>query len=524
MNKNILFVWTNRYGFGYKPISISILSALAKHAGFNTSLWETSGIMLDFDTGEKTQIDINLFKDVDLKSVGIEKKRTDVMQSFKEHFLKFNPKYLAVSVINDERFLSGRISELAKTLNQDIITIWGGKYPTIAPENVLKAYKVDYVCVGEGFDAFPELLNTIESNGDVSKISNIGGWYNKMLFTNSVRPLKKNLDDLPYLDWDIFDPRHMYKPFDGNIVRGGDYMSNFGCPYHCTYCINHFNHDLYNNKYYIRRFSVERAVEELAYLKEKYDLNFIKFHDEDFLMRPEENFAKWSKAYKEKINLRFTIETNAISFTKTKVDLLKQMNCASVSVAIETGNQNLRRNVLRRVDSESDIINAFTLLKEVGIRATSFNLIGFPFETRETYNETVDINRKADVQYPNISFFFPYEGTVLRDISIKEGKFVPDLLNDENETYKNDRPTLKFEHLTEEELIGMRRVFVLRVKLPEVYHPFVLRSEKNDEIGNLLFQQLKDIFNKTVFEKDGFYDDGGYQNIYLDQLLDIYTI
>lgn len=150
MNKRILFAWTNRYSFGYKPISISILSALAKQIGFETSLWETSGIKLDFDTGESTQVEINIFKEVDLKSVGIIKKKIDVMEYFKEHFLKFKPKYLAFSVLNNERFLSGRVSELSKKLDPNITIIWGGKYPTINPENVLKTYKVDYACVGEG--------------------------------------------------------------------------------------------------------------------------------------------------------------------------------------------------------------------------------------------------------------------------------------------------------------------------------------------------------------------------------------
>ncbi len=101
------------------------------------------------------------------------------------------------------------------------------------------------------------------------------------------------MDDLPFIDWDVFDKRHFYKPFDGKVYIGGDYMLNWGCLNRCSYCINYFYHQLYQEQgYNIRRYSIIRIINELEYLKEKYKIEFFKFHDEDFLARPLSNLKE----------------------------------------------------------------------------------------------------------------------------------------------------------------------------------------------------------------------------------------
>ena len=312
---------------------------------------------------------------------------------------------------------------------------------------------------------------------------------------------------------------HATCSFDGKVYVSGDHMLNWGCPYHCTYCINHFYHNLYDNKYIMRRYGIERIINELKLLKENYNLTFIKFHDEDFLMRPLDNLRELSQAYKQEIGIPFVIETNPRSVTEEKVKILKEMNCVSASLAIETGNPRLRREVLKRVDTEEDIISAFSLLKEADIRAVAFNMLGIPFETRQTYMETVDLNRRARVHYPDMGFFYPFDGTELRDLSVKEGLFDPDDKN--SAVYLRDRPTLHFKDLSERELIEMCNVFSLYVKLPEVYEPFIRRSELQDDLGIKLRKKLIEIYDKTVFLNDGWYVNDGHEAGYLEDLENI---
>lgn len=377
-------------------------------------------------------------------------------------------------------------------------------------------HDVDFVCIAEGIDAFSDFLDAIAGKRNPYNIPNIWAKKTGSIIKNNIRPLNKNLDQLPYFDWEIMDKRQFYRPFNGKAYVSGDHMLNWGCPYHCTYCINDFNHKLYNNRYFMRRYSVKRIIEELKYLKNKYKLNFFRFLDEDFLMRPLDNLKELTEAYRTEVNVPFAMETNPKSVTPEKIKLLKEMNCVNASLAIETGDPFLRKNLLKRVDSEKDIINAFSLFNDANIRTSSFIMLGIPYETRDSYGKTIELVRKANVQYPSPGFFYPFEGTKLREVSIKEGFFDPE--NDKKNVYKCGEPALRFKSLSEKELIEMYNVFTLYVKLPNVYKPFIRRSEKLDAVGKKLRKKLIYIFNKTVFNNDGWYKDDGMQPINLVEL------
>lgn len=181
--------------------------------------------------------------------------------------------------------------------------------------------------------------------------------------------------------------------------------------------------------------------------------------------------------------------------------------------------RDLRKNVLRRDYSDNDVIKAYNLLNEAGIRNSSFLMFGLPFESRETYEKTVELCRKANVQYPISAFFYPYEGTEIRDLSIREGFFDPqDSSNIVNNNYK---PSLQYTYLSEEELIEMRQAFILYVKLPQCYKKFIRRSEKPDKHGVMLQEKLVEIFDKTVFINNGWFADDGLQEKYLLELREI---
>ena len=63
---------------------------------------------------------------------------------------------------------------------------------------------------------------------------------------------------------------------------------------------------------------------------------------------PEENLAKLSELYRKEVNVPFTMQCHPNSVTLKKSELLKNMNCASVTLSMECGNYQYRRNVLNR--------------------------------------------------------------------------------------------------------------------------------------------------------------------------------
>ena len=265
----VLFVWPNKDSFGFKPIGISLLSALARREGWETMLFDVTGFDFGFIDRRQQGLQAKLFKPVDLLPYGHKKTESEVEKSFVKCIEEYVPDCLAFSVLSDEVSIASQLTAISKEYFPELSVIWGGKYPTINPEKTLKECKADFSCVGEGLEAFGDFLKALSSNSDnLYKIPNIWCIKKDGVIKNSIRPLKKNLDDLPFADWTIFDKGQFYKPYDGNVYKSGDHMLNWGCPYHCTYCINHLYHEMYDNKYHMRRYSVNRIIEELKFLKE----------------------------------------------------------------------------------------------------------------------------------------------------------------------------------------------------------------------------------------------------------------
>lgn len=498
---NILLVWPNKDQFGYKPIGIALLSAILKQKGYDVDLFDTTFIDFGYkdNTGDRNRI--RIFKPVDFSGYDITKKKISIEDVLLDKLNIFQPDIVAISALSDEMYIGLEISRIVKKRNDKTIVIWGNKAAIADPERILASTNVDYLCIGEGIEFLPEFVNCIKEGKDPQDIKNIAYHSDSGIKRNDLRPYYQDLDSLAYLDWSIFDYRHFLKPFDGKLYIGGDYTMSWGCPNVCTYCINASYRKLYGKDagIYIRRYSVDRIIKELRYLVDTWGIQLFIFHDEDFCFKPMDYFRELSKEYQMSINIPFAAMVNAKNITEEKVMLLKQMNCVSISLGIETGNPSLRRDILKRYESIDDIIRAVRLLDNAGIRTSSFNMLGIPFETRETIMETIELNRMANVRYPNNIFFFPYKGTELYKIAVDNNMFK----EDSDAVFEQDKPALTLSNMSTGELIALRERFVLYIKMPETYHRFVRRSEDNDHIGNRLTEILFKIYDECVLNKNG---------------------
>jgi len=427
------------------------------------------------------------------------------------------PDIVGISALSDELYIGRDIARIAKQWDPSVTVIWGNKAPTMAPEKVLADRHTDYLCCGEGIEAFPEFIEALEKGSDPGAIRNIfSRATDGSIKRTALRPYYQDLDRLPPLDWSIFDERHFLKPYDGKVYRGGDHMLFWGCPNICTYCINEAYRTLHGPHAgkYLRNYSIERIVGELEELIRQWDIGFFKFHDEDFCLKPLPVFEALADAYQRRVRVPFTIMANARTVSAEKVALLKHMNCVSVTLGIETGNDRLRREVLKRRETVDDIVRATNLFHDAGIRTASFNMLGIPFETRQTVMETIEVNKRAGIRYPNAGFFFPLENTELREIAIANGFFD----RDSNAVFQNDRPTLRFSDLSAEELIALRERFVLYIKMPYTLYPYIHRSEQKDALGEALTKELYSIYDSCVFQNDGVWNDHGRLTEYTARL------
>jgi len=302
----------------------------------------------------------------------------------------------------------------------DIFTICGGAHPTIDPQGALDGAPLDAICLGEGEEALAELSAVLEEGRDPSGIASL--WVRKGgdIRRNPVRPLIEDLDTLPMPDRGIFDPAD----FCPQQHERGTLMASRGCPYNCTYCSNHVQRSIYpNRKKYVRFRSVDnvmREVREIIAADEERRLRYIRF-DDDILTLDPAWFGSLLSRYRSEVDLPFICNSRVNVLDEGVVKLLAEAGCSVACMGIESGNETIRSKVLNRRMSNQDIVRAFRLCREYGIKTVSTNMTSLPDEDLPALLDSIKINAMARPHCMQVSTYHPYPNTRLYSYCQEKG-------------------------------------------------------------------------------------------------------
>ncbi len=470
---------------------IGILAASLKNDGVEVELFDTTFYRTAERSGDEARASALQVKETDFADLGIAPEEGDVIDDFVRKVVAFGPDLIGLSCIEVTYPLG--VALLSAVSHAGIPTVVGGPYATFAPESVIRHPAVDMVCVGEGELALAELCRRMRSAEDVSGIRNL--WLKKggKIFKNPLRP-PIDMSELPYQDWEVYDPRRFWKPMGGKMSVTGTFEMNRGCPYNCTFCINSGFHKLYGTRaHYYREQDIARLVDEMVEKKERYNLSFVYLVAESFLTTTRKRVEQFGRLFRERVGLPFWVEARPESVTAAKVALLRETGCEGISVGVESGNTYLRQNVLGRNVSDETILRAFELLANSGIRVSANNIVGFPTETRDMIFDTIELNRRIETESVMVSFFSPYKGCALREVCELEGYIGED---DIAEDYRLG-PSMDTPQLGRRELVGLHRTFPLYVKFPKNEWPQIRLCEGEGPEAESLYKD----FSKRYIEQ-----------------------
>ena len=378
-----------------------------------------------------------------------------------EQLKSYNPDCVGFSFVTNQReYIDSFTKRVRGTF--DGLIIAGGMHPTLAPDDALKCKDIDGICVGEGEAALVALGSAIDKGESYLDIPSFR-WRLKedseeTIKTNCVDSFQRDISTLPFPDYSIFD---MDKVINHGAVAGYmPVMISRGCPYVCTYCGNKALKDIYpKGTGFFRMMTPEQSIDFLLHIMERFPVKGFNFAD-DLFVSNYKSFSKFAKLYVEKINLPYVCNARVEILNKKEIALLlKESGCRQVSFGIESGDEEYRKTHLKRNYTNEQILTAARLLHEVGLPFSSYNIMGFPFETKEQMEQTVEINRLMRPDSGMIFFFYPYPGTELYDLCEAN-----DLLNYE-EMAKVDsfmeRPVIKLTNCSDEDCIkANRRLFL----------------------------------------------------------------
>ena len=225
----------------------------------------------------------------------------------------------------------------------------------------------------------------------------------------AARPFVRDLDALPFPAWDLVDIdryRHIWHSRHG--YHSMNLATTRGCPYHCNWCAK----PIYGQRYAVR--SPRSVVAEMAWLKAHFAPDHFWIVDDVFGLKPGwvEEFAQLSATAGVRTPFRCLMRADQV--TDTVAMALASAGCRMVWMGAESGSQRILDAMEKgiRVD---DIRNASRRLNAAGIKVGLFLQFGYPGETWDDIEATLQLTRELKPSDVGVSVSYPLPGTRFYD-------------------------------------------------------------------------------------------------------------
>lgn len=276
-----------------------------------------------------------------------------------------------------------------------------------------------------------------------------------MNFTDS-RPLIKDLDSLP------FPARHLvsFKSYGISKSQSGGMITSRGCVYSCGYCSS----SLIMGKKFRSR-SPGNVVDEIEELINVYNLRDIAFMDDTFMLNKNRAAQIADEINGRGLDVSFVASSRVDMVNQDLLSKLRNAGMNTIYYGVESGSQRILNLMKKGIDlkqAELAVKNA----KNVGLKVLTSYILGYPGETIDDINETIDFSIKLEPDYCQYSILTPFPGTpIYHDLKQKN------LINTEKwEKYTVMKPILKYEEL------GLNKSLIEK-KLAQAYLKFYTRPK-----------------------------------------------
>ena len=367
-------------------------------------------------------------------------------EEFLAQFVQVGADLAAFSSTTHQHPYVDKCARWIKATMPRMLTVVGGTHPTLAPEDVLTNSAFDVVCVGEGEYPLLDLVSALQEGRDWTGIRNLWLRRDGNVVRNPLRPLLADLDELPFPDRELFDLDRILANNDGWL----DMMAGRGCPYGCSYCCNPaLREQLKGLGKYVRFRSVENVLAEIRVLTSRYSVKTLNFQDDTFTLDREWTL-RFCSAYGQEVELPFWINTRVERINDEELVIaLAHAGCRGVRIGIESGNEKLRAEILKRHMSNAEIRGAFALARKHGLDIYTCNMLGIPGETAAMIEQTIALNRKLEPADLQFSVFYPYPMTELYDVAARNGYLVE---GESLHSYYERKSILRLPTLSKDEL------------------------------------------------------------------------
>lgn len=212
----VLLVYPNLPLMMVPPLAMAIFTDILKKLGYDVQLFETTAYINDEESlTTDNRIENGQYRSFDYEDdLGIVIKRSNMYDDFRDLVEDFKPHLMIFSVVEDS-FIQG-VNLLKAVSTFAIPHIFGGVFPTAAPERAIQQDVIKMIGVGEGENVIKEYAEALRTG---KRIDNIKGTWIKLNSGEILKNKRIELVDLSKVspDFSLFDSRRFYRPMGGKF-------------------------------------------------------------------------------------------------------------------------------------------------------------------------------------------------------------------------------------------------------------------------------------------------------------------
>ncbi len=362
-----------------------------------------------------------------------------------------------------------RMADLARKAAPKAFIVGGGPHFSVAHQDFLSTHpQFDCIVCGEGEKAMLAIVEALCAGRSLDGIKGVSsrtprdGGQGFHISTQSPEVIG-NLDELPFPAYHLIDMDLLFRFQEQGLHarRGGknrtvSMITSRGCPYRCVFC----SIALHMGKK-VRTHSEQYVLSHIEHVISEYGVEHILFEDDNLTYYPDRTQRLFESVLNKK--LPFTWSTpNGVRADILTYDMLrtfKATGCQYLIVGAESGDQDTLNNIVKKSLDLEAVIQVSKWCKDLEIQLKAFFIIGFPGETKQKIQNTIDfasmLNEKYDV-IPLLHFATPLIGTALYD-QVMENNHLADQISPNSlavATSTKGRSLIRTDDFTPEDLIG----------------------------------------------------------------------
>ena len=365
----------------------------------------------------------------------------------------FSPDVVAISVLFSNLLESAHtIAGIVKKINKNTTVILGGNHISNAvvdykfavaeknfnlPEIIsdLENENIDLAMIGEGEFSMVKLVNALVNKEDISKIPGLVKKIGDKKYIMNPPSRIHDLDTLSQPTRHLVNMEGYFKigAFHSAKSRSNRVLSimcSRGCPEKCTFCTTP---EMWGQN--TRWRSTKHIMEEIINGIKDYKIGEIQFDDDTLTVNKKNLFALCKELEKVGIPWCTPNGTKVNYHLRQQLDMYKCMansGCYQITLACESGSQRVLDKIVNKRLPLETIYPSIENAKKAGMLVHTFWILGYPGESYEEIQETVNFAMNSGADSFTFSILNPLPGTPIYRQILKQNLWwdnkIPDFM------------------------------------------------------------------------------------------------